>query len=181
MAYIDKGGLLQLNDKELAHAVRLGVRGALLGVHNAASIHYSQAPDRWEGIDHRLRSYKGQFPRHADCSSYVTWVLWDCTRRFAEHFKDADFVNGQHWQAGHTGTLVHKGERVSLDRLRPLDLVFYGDEGWRPEHVAVVVRGGDRHSAMVVSNGSEPGPFYLPVAYRTDIAVGKWVPRRYVH
>lgn len=161
-----RDGVLELSNTELHHARRLGIRAALLGYHNRDLIHYSQRPDRWAGIDQHLRSYKGEFPRTADCSAFATWVLWDATRKWAA----PDFVNGTRWTSGHTGTmddhgqLLGKGLRSYLEHLRPLDLVLYGNEGWRAGHVAVYVGDG-----KVVSHGSEPGPFLLPVSYRRDV------------
>lgn len=170
-AKIGPHGLLNGDRVALRRITRLGLQAAYLGLHNAPAIHYSQSPDRWAGIDHHLRSFRGQFPRTADCSSFATWVLWDATRgyRAADH----DFVNATGWESGHTGTLVQHGRKVPLSHLRPLDLVFYGNEGWRPGHVAVYVGHG-----KVISHGSEQGPFLLPVRYRSD--VGIWAPRRYV-
>jgi cell wall-associated NlpC family hydrolase len=157
-----RDGVLELSNEELHRARRLGVRAAMLAYRNRQLIHYSQGPERWQGIERHLRSYRGEFPTEADCSAFVTWVLWDATLRW----HPPDFVNGQRWRAGHTGTLDDKGVRVGLANLRPLDLVFYGDEGWRPGHVAIVV---DSRHDLVVSHGSEGGPYLLPVNYRSDI------------
>lgn len=168
-ARIGHDGLLHADHVALERIRRLGVRAAMLGVRNAPAIHYTWDPIRWEGIAKHCRSYRGQFPHHADCSAFASWDLWDATRGYLV----GDFINGTGWQSGHTGTLVKHGRKVSLSNLHLLDLVFYGDEGWRPEHVAVYVGGG-----KVVSFGSEPGPFLLNVRYRTD--VGLWAPRRYI-
>lgn len=177
-AHIGSHGLLQVTDAELARCVRLGVRAAHLAVHRASYMRYTQGPDRfdWHHKANRPRSYRGEVPHQTDCSGFTSWLLWDCTLGLAQRAGRAewpDFVNGEGWAAGHTGTQVRKGRRVTLGTLRPLDLVFYGDEGWRPEHVAVYVGGG-----QVVSFGSDPGPFLLPVRYRSD--VGLWAPRRYI-
>lgn len=174
-AKIGDHGMLNADKYALQRIKRLGVRGALLGHRHASEIHYTQTPARWQGITKHLRSYKGQHPTQADCSSFVTWVLWDATRAY-NAARRTDFVNGQNWRGGHTGTLVKKGREVGLNNLRLLDLVFYGDEGWRPQHVAIYVGNG-----LVVSHGSEPGPLLLPVRYRSDVAAGGWLPRRYVH
>lgn len=174
-AHIGPRGLLNANPVALQRIKRLGVKAALLALHHAPKIHYTQTPARWEGIAQHLRSYKGQYPKQCDCSSFATWVLWDATRAYSAA-RRTDFVNGQGWKAGHTGSLVTKGHEVSLNELRILDLVFYGDEGWRPKHVAVYVGAG-----KVVSHGSEAGPFLLPVRYRSDVAAGGFGPRRYVH
>lgn len=167
-AKIGPHGLLQADRHAVDRIRRLGVQSALLAWRNAGAVHYTQGPDRWQGIAKHLRGYRDQFPTSADCSSFATWVLWDATLAY----RPKDFVNGTGWKSGHTGTLVQHGKKVSLSNLHVLDLVFYGDEGWRPEHVAVYVGGG-----KVVSHGSEGGPYLLPVAYRRD--VGIWAPRRY--
>lgn len=173
-ARIGAHGLLNADRVALEHIKRSGVRAAMLGYHNRQAIHYTQDSRRWEYIAEHLRAYRGEFPRHADCSAYATGVLWDATRRYPA--ARVDFVNGLRWTSGHTGTLVKKGREVDLDELRILDLVFYGDEGWRPGHVATYVGDG-----KVVSHGSEGGPYLLPVRYRSDVAAGGWRPRRYIH
>lgn len=179
-AEIGDHGLLNADRIALERIKRLGVRAALLGYHHAPQMHYTQQPQRWQGIASGLRSYRGEYPTQADCSSFVTWILWDATRGYDA--ADRDFVNGQRWRAGHTGTLVKKGREVDTRRLRLLDLVFYGNEGWRPGHVAIVVVPGSLHgSAKVVSFGSEAGPYLLEADYRDDVAIGGWAPRRYVH
>jgi cell wall-associated NlpC family hydrolase len=43
------------------------------------------------------------------------------------------------------------------------DLAIYGS-GAPGEHVAICIGGG-----LVISHGSEPGPFKLPLRYRTDL------------
>lgn len=172
-AKIGNLGLLNADRKALLRIYRLGLGAAYLALHNADAIHYSQHLDRWAGIDQHLRSYRGQFPTTIDCSAFATWVLWDATRGY--HAADTDFANGADWKSGHTGTLVQHGRKLRpRERMRPLDLVFYGDEGWRPAHVAIYVGGG-----KVISHGSEAGPFLLNVNYRSD--VGIWATRRYVH
>jgi hypothetical protein len=49
----------------------------------------------------------------------------------------------------------------SLERC---DVVYYGVKGTTGKHEALYVGGG-----MVISNGSEPGPFKLPIRYRDDL------------
>lgn len=163
--------MLDLTAAQQARVRRLGVRACMLSVHRRAEMHYTQDVRRWEGITNHVRSYRGDVPFHADCSAFATWILWDATRRYDK--ADRDFVNAMGWKSGHTGTLVQHGQKVSLDSLRLLDLVFYGNEIWRPQHVAVYVGKG-----KVVSFGSEPGPLLLPTRYRSD--VGIWAPRRYL-
>lgn len=173
-ARIGKEGLLNLNRAELAQTKRQLVDAVERCVDHAPLMHYTQTPDRWEGITKDLRSVEGEFPKHGDCSAWATWLIWSAVHEHLKAIGGKDFVNGQSWAAGHTGTLVKCGRKVTLNDLRIGDLVFYGDEGWRPGHVAVYV--GQGH---VGSFGSEPGPFILPVRYRSD--VGIWAPRRYFH
>jgi len=114
---------------------------------------YSQGPDRWSGIDHHLRSYKGEVPPTSDCSSSSTWKAWDATLRYHPN----DFVNGTHWKSGYTGTMQQHGARVKVRLVRgkpvnllPGDRVFYGNQGGGiAEHVADYVGNG-----LVVSHGS---------------------------
>lgn len=150
-----------------AHRIRardLAVQAALHGLRRAPEIHYTQGPQRWEGIAHHLKAHRGEVPTHADCSSFWTWCLWNGL----DHYGVRDTVNGCGWAAGFTGTMLEHGKRVvHLGNVLRGDLVIYGDHP-QGEHVAGVV--GTRNGVpMVVSNGSEAGPFYLPYNYRRDI------------
>lgn len=154
----------------------LTVKAALLGLHHAQQIHYTQGPQRWEGIQHKLVAAKGRFPFHADCSSFVTWCLWNGLHHT---FKVDDIVNGTHWQSGYTGTLAQHGRQViHLANVLPGDVVLYGPAPTF-EHTAIVV-GYDHKIPVVVSNGSEPGPFLLPYNYRGDGPGGGGQFRRYI-
>ena len=159
-------------------ARRQAKHAALLGYRKAALIHYTQGPRRWDGIRLRLRAIKNQFPRYADCSAFVTWCLWTATRRF----KLWDFVNGESWGGGYTGTMADHGERVTRVHkngglsVLTADAVLYGP-GPDYSHTAIVVdstwkvRAGWEHlgpQPLVVSHGSEGGPFLLPMDYRSD-------------
>lgn len=149
------------------------VQAALLGLHHAPAVHYTQSSERWEGIAKHKVARKGQFPTHADCSAFATWCLWN-----GLHLGlgvKADVVNGESWNAGYTGTMAQHGREVlHLRHVLPGDCVLYGPAPTF-EHVAIVVavRNG---VPMVVSHGSEPGPFFLPFSYRSD--VGQF--RRYI-
>lgn len=138
-------------------AVDLTLQAAVLGLHHASVIHYTQGDLRWQGIDRARIASNGGYPNWADCSAYATWCLWNGLH---VHLGHTDTVNGQRWQAGYTGTLMEHGQRVSS--LIPGDLVIYGS-GFPGEHVAVYTGGG-----LVVSHGSEAGPLLLPVHYRSD-------------
>ena len=141
------------------------VQAAMLGLHNAGALHYTQDSRRWEGIDEKLIARHGQFPHHADCSAFATWCLWN---GLAVPFKMGDIVNGEHWQAGFTGTLAQHGLEVTHGhRVRRADLVLYGPAPTF-EHVAIIV-GEKNGDPIVVSNGSEGGPYFLPYNYRSDV------------
>lgn len=146
-----------LSEKDRQHAINRVLQAAVLGYRHADLIHYTQGDLRWQGIDRRRDASKGQYPFYADCSAYATWCLWN---GLYLTFRHEDTVNGEHWQAGYTGTLMQHGVRVTSPA--PGDLVIYGS-AWPGEHVAVYTGGG-----LVVSHGSEAGPFLLPVHYRPD-------------
>lgn len=143
------------------------VRAAMLGVKNRDRIAYTLRAGRWDGIDRGCRSYRGEYPRKADCSSFATWCIWDA---LGGRKVGSDIVNGAHWKAGFTGTQLKHGRRVSLSHARPGDLVFYsGSNG--VNHVAVAVAPG-----RVVSHGSQAGPMLLPVTYRPVTEVRSYLP-----
>lgn len=134
-----------------------------------AEIHYSQGPDRWEGITQRLVAPHGQYPRHADCSSTVTWMLWQA---LYNTFGVRDVVNGEGWRAGFTGTMAAHGEHVEprVGHLRIGDALLYGRAPIY-EHTTIYTGGG-----MCFSHGSEGGPYKLPINYRPDLNTA----RRYI-
>lgn len=144
------------------------VQAAMLAYRNRSKVHYTQGPKRWEGISKRLNAKEGNYPKHADCSSFATWCIWN-----GIHLKNnvRDTVNGAGWRAGFTGTMLRNGKRV-VSRANVLrgDCVIYGRPGSTGAHTAIVV--GRRNSdskIMVVSHGSEGGPYYLPYDYRSDV------------
>lgn len=134
------------------------VRAAMLGVGHCSNINYTQGPSRWEGIARGLRAHRGQYPRNADCSSFVTWCIWDA---LGGGKAGDDIVNGASWTAGYTGTQCSHGKLVPLSRARPGDLVFYAGSNGAVNHVAMLVAPG-----RVVSHGSQPGPMLLDATYR---------------
>jgi len=156
----------RLSPEHRDKARELAVRAATLGYHNAPLLHYTQeAGPRWEGIHDNLKAWRGQFPRHADCSAFVTWCLWNGL----SHFHHSDNVNGENWQYGYTGTEVKHGVPVPNGAMhRKADAVLYGDPFGGTGHTALVV-GHRNGKLMVISFGSEAGPFYLPYDYRRDI------------
>jgi cell wall-associated NlpC family hydrolase len=101
---------------------------------------------RWDGINNGVCA--PAVPRYSDCSSTVTWIYWNLFGN------GNDFMNGENWTAGYTGTLVAHGTQVSADEssLKVGDLCFY----YHPmHHVAIYVGGG-----MVVSHGMDPVGYY---------------------
>jgi hypothetical protein len=141
------------------------VQAAKLALANKADVHYTEGGRRWSGINKHRDASHGQFPDHSDCSSFATWCLWN---GLALRFGLGDIVNGVGWTAGYTGTMLDHGMVVRFaSNALPGDCVFYG-AGPPGKHVAVVVKmvGG---APMVISHGSEPGPYYLAYNYRSDV------------
>jgi hypothetical protein len=154
----------------LSHSQRIrcrdrAVQAAKLGLANKANLHYTQGPQRWDGIKNHRNAQLGQCPTHADCSSFATWCLWNAMQL---RFGLPDLVNGAGWTAGFTGTMLSRGKRVqhASNALRG-DCVFYGT-GHPGQHVTIVV-GREQGVPMVISFGSEPGPFYLRFNYLSDV------------
>lgn len=155
-----------LSDAHAAEARRVVLLGCRLLLDHKEEVHYSQdAGERWEGIAHGLRIAEGDFPRHGDCSSTQSWLLWNALTHVGVH---RDLVNGLAWRAGYTGTIVHHGKPVmDVRNAKVGDSVLYGHQKiggiWVPEHVATYIGGG-----RVFSHGGEAGPFKLGVDYRPD-------------
>lgn len=145
------------------HRVRardLAVEAALLGLRHAPQIHYSQGPHRWDWHREDLRAWRGQYPTDLDCSSYATWCLWNGLH----HYHVRDTVNGERWLAGYTGTMLEHGKRVvHPENILRADLALYGHR-FPGEHVAICIGSG-----LVISHGSENGPYKLPIHYRPDL------------
>lgn len=145
------------------------VQAAVLMLHHAP-LHYDKDDPkaRWEGITKQLNSRRGEFPRVADCSSFVTWCLWNA---LSLQFGLGDTVNGQGWKGGYTGTLLSHGVRVQhVANVLRGDLVHYDD----PAHVTIVVDkpGGVPH---VVGHGHEDGPFYTRFDDRTVVQIRRYI------
>jgi NlpC/P60 family len=160
---------LELEEAEVEEGIGLSikrlrirvVRAALLGYKHKAEVHYTQGPRRWDGITNRCRSHLGRYPVQADCSSYVTWCLWDA---LGGPNAGADVVNGQSWRGGYTGTLKEHGRRVSLEDAMPGDLVHYGPGTGK--HVTIVVG-----KNKVVSHGQESGPHLIAPNYQGNAGI----------
>lgn len=108
---------------------------------------------RWDGIFDNVRPPSA--PKYSDCSSAVSWIYWTC---FGE---GPDFINGEDWNDGYTGTLDQHGTKISLSQAQPGDLVFYGNP---IDHVAIYIGSG-----RVISHGSDP-VCNCDVNYRNDLA-----------
>lgn len=148
-----------------------GRRRAVVAAYEAYArkgvMRYTQnAVGRWDGIRNHRRAYKHQAPVSADCSALATWVLWDATLRY----KPGDFVNGQRWLAGYTGTQQDHGRCVTGRKLSG-DLVLYGRPGATvATHVAIYVGKG-----LVVSFGQQGGPYLLRWDYRHVIETRRFI------
>lgn len=147
-----------LSSAHVKKAVNLALQAAVLGLHHAPEIHYTQGELRWQGIDRRRDASKGQYPNWVDCSAFLGWCYWNALHLHGGH---SDIVNGEHWQGGYTGTMMEHGRRVSAPI--PGDAIIYGS-GFPGEHTALYTGGG-----LVVSHGSEAGPLLLPWRYRSDV------------
>jgi len=145
------------------NARRLAVNAAWLAYHNRDRVHYTQDARRWQGIDRGLKAWKGQYPTYADCSSFATWCIWNGL----DHYGVRDVVNGAAWKAGWTGTMLDHGKEAINGHYLEGDCVIYGSNPGR--HTAIIVGFDANRRPMVISHGSEAGPYYLPYNYRSDI------------
>jgi hypothetical protein len=136
-------------------------------LNHKTQVHYTQGPRRWDGINHKLNAHIGGYPNYADCSSSVTWALWN---GLWIPFRNRDTVNATAWKSGYTGTMLNHGKEVKhLGNVLRADCVIYGRKGSDGEHTAMIVGRNKSGHPMVISNGSEAGPYYLPYDYRDDI------------
>lgn len=155
-----------LSDAHRAQARRIVRDAAWLGYSNRSRIHYTQGGQRWQGISDTRYSEKNQYPNYADCSAFATWCLWNGLK---VKFGVRDTVNGALWKAGYTGTMLSHGKVVQhLSNVKIGDCVIYGKPGTTGAHTAIVI-GRKNGQVMVISHGSEGGPYYLPYNYRSDI------------
>ncbi|MDX6534010.1 MAG: NlpC/P60 family [Gaiellales bacterium] len=157
-----------LNRRQRVEARNIILQAARKMLAHEDAIHYTQGARRWQGLDKGLRVVKGEFPKYADCSSITTWMLWNALTHAKRDLTIPDVVNGQHWDAGYTGTQRAHG-KVVTGHLIVGDLVHYGPG--TGAHVAMYIGGG-----KVFSHGSENGPYKLPVHYRGDYSHA----RRYI-
>jgi hypothetical protein len=153
-----------LSDAHAAEARRIILAGTRLLLAHFRAVHYTQdAVQRWEGITKRLRIAEGEWPRHGDCSSTHSWLLWNALTHVGAR---VDHLNGLRWQAGYTETIAAHGKRVhDVRNMKVGDAVLYSVPGSPHRHVATAIGGG-----LVFSHGGEAGPFKLGVDYRPDRA-----------
>jgi cell wall-associated NlpC family hydrolase len=162
-----------LNQAQRLRARERATQAAMLALHHhggkGGPLKYSQEPRaRWEGIAKRLNSRNGQYPKVADCSSFVTWCLWNALYL---KFGLGDIVNGEGWTGGWTGTLRSHGLPVKhVANLLRGDLVHYGPGTGK--HVAIIVSKPGTGVPMVVTWGDIHGgnPVMDTYNYRSDIA-----------
>jgi len=124
---------------------RAGVVTAAMALYDQRSSgHYTQGGSRWIGITNRV--YPPAAPTYSDCSSAATWCYW------TQYGNGPDFINGQQWRAGYTGTMLDHGTVVSVANAKAGDLCFY----YNPvSHVAIYIG-----NLRVVSHGSDPVSIY---------------------
>lgn len=125
---------------------------AMWGYYHADEIHYSQGAFRMKDF-----GPPPNVPENTDCSGYATW----CYRVAGAIDPNGNSYNG----VGFTGSLWDHGQHISIVQMKIGDLVFYGDPHSVHSHVAIYIGNN-----QVVSMGSEPGPFVLPIRYRADIS-----------
>jgi hypothetical protein len=155
-----------LGPNERIRARDRAVQAAVLALAHKDQMDYTQdATARWHGILKDRRARRGQFPKSADCSSFVTWCLWNGLHL---RFELDDIVNDQNWKAGFTGTMLDHGKRVSkADKLVPGDCVHYGSGD--TAHVTMVV-GRQDGVPTVISFGSDLCPCGTVYNYRDDVS-----------
>merc|ERR1740121_332053 len=117
-------------DGEVKDPNRIALMKAACALYDhRANEHYTQGSKRWNGITNK--KVPPQAPDYSDCSSAASWVYWTV---FGQ---GTDYLNGQNWKAGYTGTMTSHGVSISLKDAHHGDLVFYGGSKSVPEHVAI--------------------------------------------
>lgn len=140
------------------------VQAAKLAYANRDQVSYTQGAKRWNGITNHRDASVGLYTHFADCSSFVTWCLWN---GLVLLYGTSDVVNGANWKGGWTGTMYDHGMVVrNMANVLRGDCVLYGASPGLHVTIVVDVKAG---TPMVISHGSEPGPYYLPFNYRPDV------------
>lgn len=132
------------------------VRRATNGIRQNAKTGYTQGYRRWNGINHRI--HYTSVTDWADCSSWVTWLIWDARIAY-RGTAGTDIMNGLNWKAGNTASLVRHGHRHKLGPsawYAGRTLVFYGVGGGGIDDIGhVTVWMGNGYEA---SHGRSAGP-----------------------
>jgi len=150
--------VLDNHEKPKLNVRERAVRSAMLGVKHRDQITYTQGSARWDGIAHQRRAFKNGFPVQADCSSFVSWCLWDA---LGGPKAGNDIINGANWTGGFTGTQCSHGKRIAFTDARPGDLLFYRGANGAIGHVTMYLGAG-----KAVSHGSDAGPQIVNPSYR---------------
>lgn len=156
---------LKLSAQQQSDARSRVIQAAQLCYAHEPDVHYTQGGSRWQGIAEKRDASKGSYPNYADCSSFATWCLWNALWL---PYGMEDVVNASSWQAGYTGTMLQHGKTVSSSEMIAGDCVLYGAPGSTGAHVAIGV-GSSGGVPMVISHGSEAGPYYVAWNYRSDV------------
>lgn len=114
--------------------------------------YYTQGAARWSGVDAVFGkvavSKTAPKLRGGDCSAgYTRWILWALQQSLGR--VPHDIVNGAHWNAGYTGTIIAVCRRVSAPKVG--DAILY------PNHVTGVVSVRDK---TCVSHGRDRCEIY---------------------
>jgi hypothetical protein len=165
-----------LNKNQRARARDRVVQAALLARDHASVIAYTQdLTDRWDGMRNRRNSFRGEFPTGADCSSFVTWCLWNALH---SHFHLDDIVNDLGWGAGNTTSLRGNGRVVEqLKNVCRGDCVHYdpAPPTFNFEHVTIIIGRNDDGELMVASHGGDSGPLVTTHDYRPVAHVRRYI------
>ena len=161
-----------LNARQRIRARDLAVQAAALAVKKNTQIQYSMGDNRWDPIKRNRKAWRGEVGRFEDCSSFVTWCLWNGL----DHFGVDDVVNGDSWRSGWTGSMVQHGIRVSQAEILRGDVLFYLNDHGEIGHCTIYVGGG-----MCITHGHDADtgteePEKKPMGYRTINHI-----RRYIH
>lgn len=144
------------------------VRYALWGVTHKDQIHYVQARPM-DQLNH-----VGHLPWYTDCSEFVTTI-----------YKWADAVDPNGWGFngyGNTDTLYSHGEFISLWDAKSADVVIWRNwGGYGTHHTAVITDTTIKSDPMLVSMGSESGPWHIRLSQENRAQAGRsYVVKRYI-
>jgi len=129
--------------------------------------YYTQGAMRWQGVDAVFGKVAvaaiAPHLKGGDCSAgYTRWVLWALQQSLGK--VPRDIVNGAHWNAGYTGTIMAVCRRVSTPKIG--DAILY------PNHVTGVT---DVKNKLCVSHGRDRCEIYGWDAHRGRYS-GFWRP-----